>query len=136
MTTVISTVNTFVDLAGTWTTANLEHFDSPANGQLRHLGNSPREFQVVVSAILDGGPNDELDLKIVVWDDSASGFVDYRTTRRVVNSLQGGRDVAFFTIVTHIILDQNDYVKLQVANATDTSNITCELGANLLIEER
>ena len=138
VTTVIPGGNqgVFFDLEGVFTVKNLEHFDSPANGQLRNLGSSPREFKAILNMILDSGQNDELDLKIVVWDDSEGVFVDYKTLRRVVNNLQGGRDVAFFNFSDNIILDVNDYVKLQVANVNDTTNIVAELASELLIEER
>ena len=136
VTTTITTAGVFVDAAGTTTSYDLEHFDSPANGQLRHLGDSPREFKVIAEVILDSNSGNELDFKIVVWDDSASAFVDYRTTRRVVNNLQGGRDVAFFTVIDELILDQNDYVKFQVANVNNTNNITGELDSYFIVEER
>ena len=64
ITTTISVAGTFVDLAGTYTPADLQHFDAPANGQLRHLGSSPREFSVSGQLVLDSGSNNEVDLKI------------------------------------------------------------------------
>ena len=134
--TTINTTGVFEDLAGTWTTAGLEHFDSPTQGQLRHLGNSPREFRIYINAAIDGGANDEIDLKVVVWDNSASTFIDYKTQRRVINNFQGGRDVAFFTFQDNIFLDQNDYVKLQVANSSDTTNVTAELNSEFTVEPR
>jgi hypothetical protein len=136
VTTVISGAGIYVDLAGTVTSSDLQHFDSPANGQLRHLGDSPREFKVIYSGILACTSGDEIDLKLVVWDNSASGFVDYKNTRRVVNNLQGARDVAFFTVISKITLDKNDYVKLQVANVGNTNNITAELDSDFAVEER
>ena len=134
--TTISIAGTYVDLAGTYTSSDLQHFDSPANGQLRHLGDSPREFKVIYTGTLDCTSGDEIDLKVVVWDNSASAFVDYKVTRRVVNNLQGARNVAFFTVITNIILDQNDYVKLRVANVAATNNITSELDSDFIVEER
>ena len=134
--TVITVAGTFVDLAGTYVASGLSHFDSPANGQLRHLGNTPKEFKVFVNAVLDSTSGDEIDLKVVVWDDSASAFVDYKTLRRVVNNLQGGRNVAFFTYSTNILLDTNDYVKFQAANVSATNNITAELDSECSVEER
>tara|TARA_R110000803_G_scaffold69058_4_gene131255 strand:+ start:858 stop:2150 length:1293 start_codon:yes stop_codon:yes gene_type:complete len=134
--TVISIAGTYVDLAGTFTSSDLQHFDVPSNGQLRHLGDSPREFKILFTGILESTSADEIDLKVVVWDNSASGFVDYKVTRRVVNNLQGARNVAFFTVITNIILDQNDYVKLQVANSAATNNITAELDADFIVSER
>lgn len=134
--TTITTLGVFVDLAGTYTSSDLQHFDSPSSGQLRHLGDSPREYKVIIEAILVCTANDEVDLKIVVWDNSASVFVDYKTTRRVINNLQGTRDVAFMTVIDNIVLDTNDYVKFQVANVAATNNITAELGSDFIIEER
>ena len=134
--TTISTVGTFVDLAGTYTASSLEHFDAPDNGRLRHLGDTPVEYKVTFYGIIDSGANDEIELKIVVWDNSASVFVDYKSTIRVVNNLQGGRDVAFFNFVDTVILNTNDYVKIQVANTTSTSNVTAELDSEFIIEQR
>lgn len=135
-TTTITTSGVFVDLAGTYTSSDLQHFDEPSNGQLRHLGESPREYKVIVDMLLDSGSNNEVDLKVVVWDDSASVFVDYKTVRRVINNLQGGRDVGFFNFIDNIILDQNDYVKLMTANIGATNNITAELSSEFTLEER
>ena len=132
----ISVAGTYVDLAGTFTGSDLQHFDNPSNGQLRHLGDSPREFKLVFSGILASTSGDEIDLKVVVWDNSASAFVDYKVTRRVVNNLQGTRNVAFFTVITNVVLDQNDYVKLQVANSAATNNITAESDSDFIVEER
>ena len=86
--------------------------------------------------VLDCTSGNEVDLKVVVWDDSASIFVDYKVSRRVVNNLQGGRDVAFFNFIGNLILDQNDYVKLMTSNVGLTNNITAELNSEFTIEER
>jgi len=136
ITTTINTVDVYETMLGTWTTDHLEHFDSPANGQLRHIGDNPVEFKVLTDAILECSANRDVSIRMVVWDDSASSNVYYDVVRRQVNSLSGGRDVAFITHFTDIILDNNDYIFLEVANHTDTNNITVELGAVLEIEER
>ena len=135
-TTTISVSGTFVDLAGTWTASDLQHFDEPANGQLRHLGESPVEYKVSGQLVLDSGGNNEVDLKIVIWRDSSSSFVDGKTIRRVINNLQGGRDVAYFALSDNITLNQDDYVKLQVANVGATNNITAELDSFMNVEAR
>ncbi len=136
ITTTINTIDVYETMLGTWTADHLEHFDSPLNGQLRHLGDNPVEFKVLVDAILECNANRVVSIRVVVWDDSASTLVYYDIIQRQVNSLSGGRDVAFITHFTDIILDTNDYVYLEVANHTDTNNITVELGAVLEIEER
>jgi hypothetical protein len=134
-TTVLSGGNWFT-IAGTWTTSNLEHFDSPSNGELRHLGTSPREYKCIVNFIVDGGANDDIGIRIRKWDNSASAFVDGTEVRRQVNNIVGGRDVAFYNISFNIELDQNDYVFFQVRNNKDNTNITLELESDFVIEER
>ena len=136
ITTTISSTGVFVDLAGTYTTSDLQHFDAPANGQLRHLGDSPIEYKVNVFGIIDGGSNDDVELKIVVWDDSSSVFVDYKSVVRVINNLQGGRDVAYFNFTDKVLLNTDDYVKLMIANISGTSNVTAELDTEFTIEVR
>lgn len=133
--TVLSGGNWFT-IAGTWTTSNLEHFDSPSNGELRHLGTSPREYKCIVNFIVDGGANDDIGIRIRKWDNSASAFVDGTEVRRQVNNIVGGRDVAFYNISFNIELDQNDYVFFQVRNNKDNTNITLELESDFVIEER
>lgn len=134
--TVITTAGVFVDLNGTFTSTDLQHFDVPASGQLRHLGNSPREFSLSGQFVIDSTANNEIDLKIVVFRSSTSIFEDSKTQRRVVNNLVGGRDVAYFNLASNIILDQNDYVKIQVANVGATNNVTSELDSYFNVRAR
>ncbi|QCZ35012.1 hypothetical protein D8Z79_025790 (plasmid) [Escherichia fergusonii] len=139
LTTEIATslsVGVWSTIAGTWTASNLEHFDSPSNGELRHLGTSPREYKCIVNFIINGGGNDDIGVRVRKWDNSASAFVDGTEIRRQVNNIVGGRDVAFYNISFNIELDQNDYVFFQVRNNTDNTNITLELDSDFVIEER
>jgi len=134
--TVISATDTFVDLAGTYTPSELQHFDAPANGQARHLGNDPRSYKITVEMIIEGTANDVVSLKIVKWDDSASSFVDVFEQPRQINSLSGPRNVAFFTLIANTQLDQNDFIKIQAENQTSTGNVTAELGSFYVVERR
>lgn len=134
--TVIGTVDVFVDLLGTYTSTDLQHFDSPASGQLRHLGQSPIEYAVSVDVPLAGGANDVAGLKIVIFRFASSSFEDGKAVRRVINSLQGARNMAYFNFSSRITLNQNDYVKLMVANHTDATNVTAELNSSLLVGAR
>ena len=134
--TTINTQGVFESLNGTYTESSLTHFDSPAEGQLRHLGSNPREFTLIADFIIDGGQNDVIDLKLVKYDSSTTSNVDIFTQRRQVNALVGSRDVAFFNIVKNIKLDQNDYVFWEVANETDTTNVTAELDSYFIVNPR
>ena len=120
-------------LLGTVTTSDLQHFDSPANGQLRHLGDNPREYTVNFDFVLDGGSNDDYKIQLVRND--GSDTVVYQQTR-VVNNLQGGRDVAYFTGLANVILNKNEYLFWQVTNLSDNSNCTLELDSSWSVEER
>lgn len=134
VTTIADSVS-FFDLNATYTSDDLEHFDNPSLGQLRHLGNNPREYRVFFDGIIDSGSNNVVDLKLVKWDNSASSFVDIGIQTRQINALVGARDVAFFNYVTNVELDQNDYVKYQVRNRNG-NNVTLELDASYIVEER
>ena len=130
-------VGVFIDAdAATWTATGLQHFDNPAGGQLRHLGNSPREFKVLVSAVVESNANDVVVVRVLKWDNSASSFVTVSDQIRQVNSLVGGRDVAFYNININTTLDQNDYIKLQVANQTAANDVTIENDSYMIIEKR
>lgn len=134
--TVISATSTFYDLAGTFAASDLQHFDAPANGQLRHLGLNPVDYKINASISLDGSANNEITLKVVKWDDSASTFVDITSQTKPINNLLGGGDQGYFDIIKSVRLEQNDYVKLQVSNNTGTDNVTAQVDSFYEISER
>ena len=134
--TVIGAGSTFYDLNAIWTASELEHFDTPATNQLRHLGNNPREFKVICDFIIDGPQNNDLTLRISKYDFSSGTTSTVYDQRRQVNNLVGGRDTAFFNINTHVVLDQNDYIYMRVANNSGNGNVTAENTSYFMIEER
>ena len=135
-TTTIATTGVFVDVAGTFTASDLQHFDSPAQGQLRHLGSTPKEFVMQGEAVIESTANDEVDVKVVIYRAATATFEDSKIIRRVINNLQGGRDVAYFSFYANVVLNENDYLKLQVANVSSTNNITVELDSSYLVSAR
>lgn len=120
----VTATNVFYDVNGVFTESDLQHFDSPAEGQLRHTGNNPRDYKINLFFSVDASNGDTLTLKIVKWDDSASSFVDVVSQQKAVNNLVGGNDIAFFNVIKSVQLDQNDYIKVQIANNTSTNNFT------------
>ena len=137
--TAISTpisVGVYTDLLGTFTTSNLEHFDSPSNGQLRHLGSNPIEYTLHSDIVLDGTANEDIRIKVVIWRDATSVFEDGEIQERILNNLQGARDVGFFSIFSNITLNQNDYVKIQVTNDTASNPVIAELDSKIIIIKR
>jgi len=136
--TVISTPDTYETLNGTFLGADLQHFDTPVSGQLRHLGNDPRDYEVSANLVIDGGSNDTVSVKFRKWDNSSGVFdeLEYTKQTRVINNFQGGRDVAYFTILIGTTLDQNDYIYLQIKNEDDNTNVTAELGSFFRVSSR
>tara|TARA_R110000824_G_C15152276_1_gene671155 strand:+ start:9 stop:1484 length:1476 start_codon:yes stop_codon:yes gene_type:complete len=135
--TTINTIGVYEDvLAAAWTASDLQHFDNPAGNELRHLGNTPREYKVVADFLIDSNANDVLTLRVSKWDNSAASFSVVLDQSRQVNNIVGGRDVAFFGININTTLDQNDYIKLEVANQTSTANATAEVDSYYVVEQR
>jgi len=136
VTTNITSSNTFVDLNWTFSASNLQHFDSPSQWQLRNIWD-PLEISISWQLILESNQNNDVSLKIVIWRDATSMFEDWRIITRTINNLQWGRDVWYFNISSNtVFLNQNDYIKLQVANLTWSWNITAELDSFYVIEKR
>jgi len=139
--TVINTIDVFETIiATTWTADLLEHFDDLAidtDGRgLRHLGNVPRYYEISGDLVVDGPPNDEVTVKVMKYDSSATTTVDIYSQTRQINSITGTRDVAFFSIPSVIELDQNDYVYLEISNSTSTGNLTLEGGSVFSVKKR
>lgn len=134
--TTINTQGVFETLAGTFTPDQLQHFDVPANGQLRHKGNDPREFVALVDMVIGGTQNTEITLRLKMWDDSESVFVTVHDQTRPVLNQPGGTNVAFFGVTHDITLDINDYAFYEVANISGTQNVTAQLDGALVLNAR
>lgn len=135
-TTVISAGSTYYTLNANWGAKNLSHFDTPSAGQLRHLGQTPIEFKVQADFTVECSSNNVLAIRARIWRDSTSSFVEFQPQIRQVNSLIGGRDVAFFSIFTNTKLNQNDYIYFQIANNSGNNNATLEVDSFFVVEER
>ena len=128
--------STWYTLNAVWGSNNLQHFDSPSGGQLRHLGNDPREFKITVNFIIESVENNDVGIRLRRWDNSASSFVDFNERARQINSFVGGRDSGFYNFSFNTVMDKDDYVYFQVRNNTGNANITLENGSDWVIEER
>ena len=134
--TTIVTINTPVVLAGTYTASTLEHFDEPSAGQLRHLGDDPRDYRVSVYVQVEGTAADDITVHLMKYDASAttSSIVDSKT-RQILN-LTGANDYADFSMLDFVTLDANDYVYLEVENNSGTGNLTASATSTITVEER
>jgi len=132
--TVIATQNVSVVLLGTQTMTDLQHFDSPANGQMRFNGNSPSEYSVSWDFILDGVQNNEYCLELYRDRGGVEALIHQQT--RTINNLQGGRDVAYYSGNHHENLIDGDFTFWKVKNLSGTGNCTLELGSTWDVDER
>lgn len=135
--TTINTIGVFEDLDATlWTALDLQHFDNPSGNQLRHLGNTPREYKVIANFTLESASNDVVVLRISKFDSSAASNSVILDQSRQVNALVGGRDVAFYNVNINVVLDQNDFIFIEVTNQTATNAVTAEVDSYMTVEDR
>lgn len=137
-TTVVVAGSTYYDLEGVFLGTGLQHFSASADGKLTHLGTTPTEYEITAVLVLESTQNNDLTVRFRKWDNSAGVFInlDYTEQTRQVNNLQGGRDVATFTIIVGGVLDENDFLQLQARNNSGNSNITAETGSYYRVQER
>ena len=133
-TTTISSIGVAVSMAGTWDVSDLQHYDSPTSNELRHLGSDPKAFRVDFSFVVEGPANNTLSIELIK-DDGSTLTTSFSQTR-VVNNLQGGRDVAYFTGSFNVTVNKNDSVVWNVSNLSGTGNVTVEVDSSWSIGER
>ena len=134
VTTVVSTQNVAVPLLGTYTKSDFQHFDSPANGEIRYLGSSPTEFNVIYDFLLEGVANDAYRIELVRTDGITPVVI--HTKIRTVNQLQGPRDTAYYAGNIGIILDVNESLFWQVVNTSGTGDCTLEVDSTWRVTAR
>lgn len=125
-----------VDLNGTFTASDLQHFDSPANGRLRHIGINPREFTVNWDFLIDGKNNDNYEIFLIKIAAVGAVVTVEHSQIRTVNNFQGGRYVGIWSGQKSIVLNQNDIIFWQVANLLDDDNCTLEEDSTWSVKER
>jgi hypothetical protein len=136
VTTVVSSSGVFYPLEGVFTTdADVSHFDSPVNGQIRLLSGNGK-YQVFGNLILDAGSNNILNLRVTKSEDDGVTFpIEVNHVVRQVNAFLGGRDVAFFDLNFLTALRKNDRLRLEAANDTSTVDIVAELDSTFIATE-
>lgn len=135
--TTVLDANVLSKISGTTTYSDLQHFgNGGGNNTLTYISEEVREFKVRVEATIDGGANDELEVFIRQWDDSASTYINIDSRPRVVANVLGGLDVAYFNFEDTLTLDKNDRVEAWIRNNTDGTDIIALLDTTLTVEER
>ena len=132
--TTINTINVEEDLAGTWTASGLQHFDSPIDGHLRHVGNNPKQYQVTFDMVLEGTASETYEIRLVKYD-GVSETLQF-SQQRVINNLQSARDVGYFGGIAYVNMNQNDSVYWKVVNTSSTGDCTLEDGSQFNVSAR
>ena len=131
--TTVSVIDTYYPLLGTFTVETESHFDMPANGEFRLLSGNGT-YQLAGDLTIDGSANNVIDVRITKSSDDGSTWpTEVTHIRRQINSLVGGRDVAFFPINFIVTLVAGDRVRLEVENKSGTGNVTMELDSYLIV---
>jgi len=129
--TVITTQDVFVKVAGVTTIGQEDHTEQPESNRILNPLNDEIDYDFIAALAIEltAGSGDVVRVKIRVWDDSESVFVDYAESFGVVPNLVGGFDVLNINVSDIVTLDTNDYVELAVANGSDTTNIVVNNGS-------
>ena len=131
--TVVSAVDTYYPLEGTYALSSASHFDSPSNGVIRCLSGSG-VYNISGNFNIVGQQNVNASLRVTKSTDGGATFpieIDHIT--RVVNNLQGGRDIAIFPINFLAQLDKNDQIRVEIENYTNTTNFTAEVDSYIIV---
>ena len=133
VTTLVALADVYYPLLGTFTVQASSHIDMPSNGEFRLLsGNGV--YQIAGDIILDGRQNDIIDMRVVKsYDDGLTWPDEVFHIRRQVNSLVGGRDVAFFPINFLSSMVKGERLRIEVENVGDDNDITAELDSYFIV---
>jgi hypothetical protein len=129
--TSIVTIGVAVPLAGTWVASDLQHFDSPSNGVLRHIGTDPKSYRISFGFSMEGTATETIKIQLLVNE-----VVAYEQIR-VVNNLQGGsRDTSYFSGAANFNMQKNETVYWKVMNLSSSDDVTAEIDSQWIVEER
>ena len=136
--TPILNVTSFSELEGTFTSSDLQHFSASSDPTIPTLTNdatNPTEFTIILDLTLESRANDEVEIRFKKT--TALGVVTiFGNQARQVNSLTGGRDVAFFNSTENVIMNKGDSITIEVTNNTTINDVTAEVGSSILINKR
>lgn len=119
--TTIAAIDTFVKAAGSTTLFTSHLMDMPVDNRLRNISSvAARHFTVICSLSFTTAGNNKL-----IRFRLAKGGVS-EAASEIRNKSATGSDEGTVTLITHMDLDENEFVELWLANGTDGTNITIE----------
>jgi hypothetical protein len=117
--TTISTISTYVKIAGTTTTGSLQNFTNSTTNKLVYTGTLTTTFIVVVKAAISNGGNANQTVRIAIYKNGsiiASSEIEYILTS--LNSQFATPTQCLVSLAT------NDYIEVYIENTTGANNLT------------
>jgi len=123
-------------IAGVTTYSNMVHFLGDVDNELKYNSEIETDFIFSGGLVIDGGPNDALQLTVRKYNNLTASYEDIASFERSVSNIIGGLDVAVINFATPIELAKDDRVELWLTNLSDNSDATVLNGSYTLLEER
>lgn len=127
--TTVSADSTYYKLAGTTTYSNLIHMSNTTDNAFVFDSDVQSQMDIFSSLEILGIAGDEISVKIRVWDNSLSSYVDYLEITKPIVNYPSTSDRAVFTLVGEIVVGESDRVEIWVANMTAARDVTMALGS-------
>lgn len=119
------TVNVPAKLLGNTQYNNLQHFTQTSSNAFTYTSTEVLDFIIDARLTIDGGANDEIEVIVRKWDNSALAYVDIVAIPATISNILGGRDIAVVNFKAEIEdLDIDDRIELWVVNTSDSTDVT------------
>lgn len=103
------------------------YLQQTGNNEFTHQADIEIDYIIGGQLVIDGNPNRVLKISIV-----KNGTTVLKSYSSAVKNSVGGADVVIFQFSkTNVMLSQGETIQFDVANMTDTSNVTLVLGSNI-----
>ena len=129
-----ATQNTWVKLLGTTTYGQQVWFSNTTDNA--HVYASTRSVRAIVQGVISiaSGNNNQLNIRIRQWDDSAGAYVEAWTSPLFTTNGFGRGEAK--AILAFVDLDENDRIELWAQNTSDNDDMTLLENSLLTVTER
>ena len=129
-----ATQSTWVKLLGTTTYAQQVWFSNTTDNA--HVYASTRSIRAIVQGVISiaSGNNNQLNIRIRHWDDSAGAYVEAWTSPLFTTNGFGRGEAK--AVLAFVDLDENDRIELWAQNTSDNDDMTLLENSLLTVTER
>lgn len=128
--TTITTATEYVKAAGTTSTSNISSTMSTdsVDNRIKYTGTVMTHFHIVAQASVTLSSGTNQDIGIQVWKYDSSGAAGTLLAHSEARTTIAGTDVVQITTHADVMLDENDYIEMHIANHTNTNDVTVDFG--------